>query len=146
MGLSMKNSINDTRNSAPHENPTTNTGSQTGSEHILIPCCGQANTGQITNEAAIVLSDEGFGQYYCTALLATNPEIIQNRMQGAEKIIAIDGCNMACAKKIALKAELTVHHHIIVTDLGIEKKKGRTYSSKQIKCITDAIYEGCESL
>ena len=114
-------------------------GTKTSAEHILIPCCGQANTGQITNQAAIALADEEYGQYYCTALLALNPEIIQKLLQGTEKIVAIDGCNMACAKKIALQAGLEVNHHVLVTDLGIEKKEGRKYSLEQVKKVTDAI-------
>lgn len=139
----MNNSASDGNNEASRKNSPRGPGSQTSSDHIIIPCCGQANTGQITNKAAMVLSDEGFGTYYCTALIATKPEVIHSRMQGAEKVIAIDGCSMACAKKIALQAGYTVNRHVLVTDLGIEKKKGRSFSSEEVACVIDTIRKGC---
>ncbi|ABD41066.1 conserved hypothetical protein [Methanospirillum hungatei JF-1] len=139
----MNTSTSDTKNNESHGHPSNEPGSKTGSDHIIIPCCGQANTGQISNEVAMVLSDEGFGMYYCTALLATKPEVIISRMQGTEKIIAIDGCTIACAKKIALQAGFKVNHHVLVTDLGIEKKKGRNFTSEQVACVIDVIRKGC---
>lgn len=110
---------------------------------IIVPCCGQTNTGQITNQAAIELADEGFGSYYCTSLLATSPDVLERRLKGIKRIVAIDGCNMSCAKKIVVEAGLEVHHHVLVTDLGIDKKEGRRYSSEQVERVIKAAFNRC---
>lgn len=109
---------------------------------IIFPCCGQANTGQITNAAAIQLDEEGYGGYACTALLATSPELA-NRASEVDEVVAIDGCGMDCAKKIAEAAGVPVHQHLVITELGIEKVRGdRSFTSEQVEAIVSAAWKG----
>jgi len=109
---------------------------------IIFPCCGQANTGQISNYAAIQLDEEGYGGYACTALLVSS-ETLANRANEVDEVVAIDGCGMACAKKIAEKAGVPVHQHLVITDLGVEKKSGdRSFTSDQVEGIVSAAWKG----
>ena len=50
---------------------------------------------------------------------------------------------MSCAKKIVVEAGLEVHHHVLVTDLGIDKKEGRRYSSEQVERVIKAAFNRC---
>ncbi len=109
---------------------------------IIFPCCGQANTGQISNQAAIQLDDEGYGGYACTALLVSS-ESLARRAKEADEVVAIDGCGMHCAKKIAEKAGVPVHQHLVITDLGIEKKSGdRSFAPEEVESIVSAAWKG----
>jgi len=109
---------------------------------IIFPCCGQANTGQITNATAIQLDEEGYGAYACTALLATSEPLVK-RTQEVDEVVAIDGCGMDCAKKIAEQAGVAVHQHLVITDLGIEKKSGdRLFTEKEVESIASAAWKG----
>ncbi|MFH0968353.1 MAG: putative zinc-binding protein [Methanobacteriota archaeon] len=109
---------------------------------IIFPCCGQANTGQITNAAAIQLDEEGYGGYACTALLVSSESLAQ-RAQEVDEVIAIDGCGMNCAKKIAEQAGVAVHQHLVITDLGIEKKSGdRSFTDGEVESIVSAVWKG----
>jgi uncharacterized metal-binding protein len=109
---------------------------------ILFPCCGQANTGQISNSVAIQLDDEGYGGYACTALLASS-EALATRAREVDEVVAIDGCGMACAKKIAEAAGVLVHQHLVITDLGVEKKSGdRSFPPGQVEMIASAAWKG----
>ncbi len=109
---------------------------------ILFPCCGQANTGQISNSVAIQLDEEGYGGYACTALLASS-EVLATRAREVDEVVAIDGCGMACAKKIAEAAGVPVHQHLVITDLGVEKKSGdRAFTSGQVEMIASAAWKG----
>ena len=110
--------------------------------HIIFPCSGQANTGQISNEAAIRLSEEGYGSFLCTALLASQPDFILKKIGEKDEVIILDGCKMACTKKIVEKSGIAIKKHIIITDLGIEKKSGhRIYDIKEVEMVMDEIKE-----
>ena len=109
---------------------------------IIFPCCGQANTGQISNSAAIQLDEEEYGGYACTALLASS-EPLAKRAQEVDEVVAIDGCGMACAKKIAEQAGVPVHQHLVITDLGVEKKSGdRSFTPDEVESIASAAWKG----
>lgn len=109
---------------------------------LIFPCGGQANTGQISNQAAIGLDEEGYGGYVCTALLASS-ESLAKRANEVDEVVAIDGCGMHCAKKIAEKAGVQVQQHLVITDLGIEKKSGdRSFTPDQVECIVSAAWKG----
>ena len=109
---------------------------------IIFPCCGQANTGQISNQVAIQLDEEGYGGYACTALLASS-ESLAKKANDVDEVVAIDGCGMACAKKIVEKTGVPVHQHLVITDLGIEKKSGdRSFSPDEVESIASAAWKG----
>jgi uncharacterized metal-binding protein len=109
---------------------------------IIFPCCGQANTGQISNATAIQLDEEGYGGYACTTLLASS-EALAMRANEVDEVVAIDGCGMHCAKKIAESTGVPVHQHLVITDLGVEKKTGdRSYTSDEVESIASAAWKG----
>ena len=47
--------------------------------------------------------------------------MLEAEIGDAEQVIVIDGCTDCCATKKLSKSCLTPHHHIIATELGIEK-------------------------
>ena len=56
---------------------------------LIFPCSGQANTGQVSNQAAIQLSDEGYGSFVCTALLASGSESLAERARECRKLLPL---------------------------------------------------------
>jgi len=109
---------------------------------IIFPCCGQANTGQITNAAAIQLDEEGYGGYVCTALLASS-EALAKRANEVDEVVAIDGCAMHCAKNIAESTGVKVKQHLVITDLGVDKNSGdRSFTPEQVESVASAAWKG----
>ncbi len=115
---------------------------QNEERRIIFPCAGQANTGQITNLAAIQLTDEGFGSIACVALLATGAEGLVAGAKDADEVVVLDGCPMLCAKKIAEAQGVPVGQHLVVTDLGIAKGSSKSYTDDDIETVVSAIWEG----
>lgn len=111
-------------------------------EKIIFPCAGQANTGQITNLAAVQLTDEGFGKIACVALLATGSEGLVERAKKAECVVVLDGCPMVCAKKIAEANGVPVSRHLVATEMGIEKGPSKDYTDADIETMVSACWEG----
>ncbi|MFA5332152.1 MAG: putative zinc-binding protein [Methanoregula sp.] len=109
---------------------------------IIFPCAGQANTGQLTNLAAIQLTDEGYGSIACIALLATDAENLIKNAKKAEEVVVLDGCPMQCAKKIAEAQGVPVGQHLIMTELGIVKGPSKNYTDDDVEKIVSACWKG----
>ena len=90
-------------------------------EIILLPCAGGSNCGQITNQVAVKLDEEGVGRIYCLAGIGAHVDGMVESARGAKRIVALDGCKTACAKKTVEHAGLPVTDWICVTESGIEK-------------------------
>lgn len=111
-------------------------------KRIIFPCAGQANVGQITNLAAIKLTEEGYGSIACSALLAIGAENLMNNLKTADEIVVLDGCPMLCAKKIAEAHNVKVGQHLVLTQMGIEKGPSRKYTDDDIEKVVSACWKG----
>ncbi|MDT8358187.1 MAG: putative zinc-binding protein [Methanomicrobiaceae archaeon] len=118
------------------------TSAQTGKRRFLFPCAGQANTGQLSNLAAIQLTAEGYGNIACMALLATGDEGLKKRVGDADEVVVIDGCPSVCGLKIAKMQGITPGQHIVVTELGIKKAGSMDYTDDDLETVVSAAWEG----
>ena len=89
--------------------------------HYITALSGGSNCGQITNQVAIKLDEEGVGHIYCLAGIAAHIDGMVESAKGAKRIVALDGCQVACAKKAIEHAGLKVTDWICVTEEGIAK-------------------------
>ena len=105
-------------------------------EIILLPCSGGSNCGQIANEVAVRLTQAGAGTIYCLAGIGAHVEGMVESAKGAKRIVALDGCSTACAKKVIEHAGLTVTDWICVTEAGISKNHQFRLSAGDIALIT----------
>jgi len=123
------------------EKPTCSCG-QNEPKRLLFPCAGQSNAGQITNLAAIQLTEEGYGKIVCTSLLATGNEGLVKSARNAEEVVVLDGCPMSCAAKIAEAQGVEVGQNIIVTELGITKGPSKSYTTDDVEKVVAACWAG----
>lgn len=111
-------------------------------KRLIFPCAGVANTGQLTNCAAIQLTEEGYGGAACIALLAAGAEGIVEAARDADEVIILDGCPARCAGKIAEAKGICAAQTIVVTELGIEKSGSREYTDDDVETVVSAVWEG----
>jgi len=90
-------------------------------EIILLPCSGGSNCGQIANQVAVKLDEEGVGKIYCLAGIGAHIKGMVESAKSAKRIVALDGCEVACSKKTIEHAGLLVTDWVCVTQEGIEK-------------------------
>ena len=93
----------------------------TAEEITILPCSGGSNCGQIANQVAMNLDIEKVGHIYCLAGIAAHINGMVESAKSAKRIVALDGCEIACAKKAIEHAGLTVTDWICVTNEGISK-------------------------
>lgn len=108
----------------------------TAEEITLLPCSGGSNCGQITNRVAVGLDTLGVGRIYCLAGIGAHIDGMVESVRGARRIVALDGCQVACAKKTIEHAGLTVTDWICVTEEGITKSHSLLLDETEIELIT----------
>jgi len=104
-------------------------------EIIFLPCSGGSNCGQITNQVAVKLDEEGIGRIYCLAGIGAHIDGMVESARGAKRIVALDGCQVACAKKTIEHAGLPVTDWICVTGEGVAKNHQFSLAPKEIDLI-----------
>jgi uncharacterized metal-binding protein len=90
-------------------------------EILIFSCAGSSNVGQIANQAAVRLAQEGVGRYFCLAGIGGHVSGMIESTKAGKMLIAIDGCSVGCAKKTLEHTGFNVDEYVQVTDLGIEK-------------------------
>ncbi len=104
-------------------------------EITFLPCSGGSNCGQITNQVAIKLDGEGVGHIYCLAGVAAHIDGMVESAKGAKRLVVLDGCQVACAKKAVEHAGLKVTDWICVTEEGVEKNHQFKIAPEELKLI-----------
>ncbi len=92
-----------------------------GSTKLIFACSGAADVGKISDEAARTLTQAGVGKMYCLAGIGGNVSGIVETTKAADKLLVIDGCSIACAKKLLERNGFTDFEYIDVTGMGYEK-------------------------
>lgn len=108
----------------------------TAEEITFLPCAGGSNCGQITNRVAVRLDEEGVGHIYCLVGIAAHIDGMVESARGAKRLVAIDGCQVACARKAIEHAGLKVTDWICVTEEGIAKNHQFKLAADEIELIT----------
>ena len=91
------------------------------SEVLLFPCSGGSNCGQIANQVAVQLTEGNVGKIYCLAGIGAHESVMLDTTRAARRVVAIDGCSVACAKKTIEHAGIAVTDWICVTEEGVAK-------------------------
>jgi uncharacterized metal-binding protein len=123
------------------ETPTCSCG-QNEPKRIIFPCAGQANVGQLTNLAALQLTEEGYGSIACASKLAIGDEGLIANALDADEVVALDGFPLQCMRKIAGAQGVPVGQYLVVTELGIAKGPSTSYTDDDIEKIVAACWKG----
>ena len=83
----------------------------------------------------------GVGRIYCLAGIGAHIDGMVESARGAKRIVALDGCQVACAKKTIEHAGLTVTDWICVTDEGINKSHNFLLEQADIEFIAQRTRE-----
>lgn len=93
---------------------------------LVYSCSGCSNVAQLANDLAVVLDREGHAQMSCIAGVGGDVKGLVKLAKSGRPIMAIDGCKIACARKILAKHTITPQWHLELTSFGIKKKDGES--------------------
>jgi len=110
-----------------------------GGENLIFTCAGASHAGQVANRAGVQAMQQGAGNLFCVAAGAADIPDKMDRVRKAAKRIVIDGCDDHCARKIMEKAGVPVDAHVVLTDIGIEKKPAQPDMIGDAKKVVDKV-------
>ena len=114
-----------------------------GGNVMILACSGGSNVGQLSNQAAIELTQEGFGKMFCLAGIGAHLTGFVQSAKDVSAMVAIDGCSQACAKNTLEHAEIPIKSYLMLTDLGIEKNKDFSLKRDEIEKVKMAVKDAC---
>ncbi|MBF0375979.1 MAG: putative zinc-binding protein [Desulfamplus sp.] len=106
---------------------------------MILSCSGGSNVGQLSNQAAVELTKEGFGKMFCLAGVGAHLSGFVKSAKDVPTLIAIDGCSVGCTKAILDHSQIPVKNHVVITDLGIEKNKDLNLKELEINEVKKAV-------
>ena len=112
---------------------------------MILACSGASNVGQLSNRAAVELTQEGFGKMFCLAGIGGALSGFVQSAKDTPQMIAIDGCEVGCAKATLEQAEVPLKDYIVLTDMGIQKNKDFDLKHLEIQKIKEEIKKACNS-
>jgi len=92
-----------------------------GSPTLIFSCSGAADVGELADLCARKLSREKVGAMFCLAGVGGRVSGIVATTEAAERILAIDGCALNCARKTLEEAGIKNFKHLMLGDIGFVK-------------------------
>ena len=90
---------------------------------LIFACSGAADVGEIADRAARKMSREGAGKMFCLMGIGGRVPGIMKTTEAATDILAIDGCELDCARKSLQEAGFKRFQHLQLSKAGMEKGK-----------------------
>jgi uncharacterized metal-binding protein len=106
---------------------------------MILACSGGSNVGQLSNQAAVELTQEGFGRLSCLAGLGAHLSGFVLSARDITELVIIDGCEVGCAKGVLEHAEVPLRTYLVITDLGIGKNKDMNLKREEIDRVKEAV-------
>lgn len=104
------------------ENKDTNCACGSG-DKIVFSCSGASDVGLLSDKVSRCLQFAGKRKMSCLAMVGADMEKSIANFK-SKNILMIDGCPLACGKKILDNHEFNCYQHFIITENGM--KKGET--------------------
>ena len=82
---------------------------------MILTCSGASNVGQLSNQAAVELTQEGFGKMFCLAGIGGHLSGFVQSAKDVLQMVAIDGCEVGCAKAVLEHAEIPSKNYGTIT-------------------------------
>lgn len=109
-----------------------------GGTKLIFPCSGGADVGAIADQAARKLTREGKGKMACTVGIGGRISGMILSAQTADKVLAIDGCPLKCAKTSLEVAGIQKFEHLCLADLGLVKGQSEVSTENLDKVVRAA--------
>ena len=116
-----------------------------GGNVMILACSGGSNVGQLSNRAAVELTREGFGKMFCLAGVGGHLGGFVQSAKDVPEMVAVDGCEIRCAKAILEHADVPLKGYLVVTGLGMEKNKEFRLEREDIERVKDAVKRACRA-
>lgn len=106
---------------------------------MIFTCAGAAYSGQVANRSGVQLMEQGAGSLFCIAAVAAGIDQKLERARNAGTRVALDGCEDQCVRKTLEKSGLSADVHVVLTEMGVEKKPAQPNMISDAKKVVDVV-------
>jgi len=92
-------------------------------EPLVYACSGASNLGQLTNEIAIRLDQNGLAEMSCAEAVGIEAGQPYAAALSGRPVIAISGCPLACADRLLTEHGVEITHSVQLENRGVSKAK-----------------------
>jgi uncharacterized metal-binding protein len=103
---------------------------------LVYSCSGCSSAAQMANALAIRLDREGLAEMSCIAGVGGGVQGLVRTARSGRRILALDGCVLACARACLAREGITPDRHLVLGDHGVKKRKHADFEPQQ----ADAVY------
>lgn len=98
---------------------------------IVYSCSGCSSAAQMANYLAVQIDRKGIAEMSCIAGVGGNVKKLVQVASSKRKIIAIDGCPLACSKACLSNHSIQPDIHIELTSFGVAKRQHQDFDKLQ---------------
>jgi uncharacterized metal-binding protein len=102
---------------------------------LVYSCSGCSSAAQMANALAIRLDREGLAEMSCIAGVGGGVEGLVRTARSGRRILALDGCVLACARACLGRAGLAPDRHLVLGDHGVKKRKHADFEPQQAEAV-----------
>ena len=113
---------------------------------LVYSCSGCSSAAQMANYLALQLDRMGIAEMSCIAGVGGNVKKLVKTARSGRRIIALDGCPLACSKACLSNHSLKPDLHIELTSWGVEKKQHEDFNRQQADEILEAVIARCREM
>ena len=95
----------------------------------------------MANYLAVQMDRKGLAEMSCIAGVGGNVKKLVKTAMSGRKIVAIDGCPLACSKACLKNLSIWPDLHIELTALGVKKKQPEDFDKEQADEILKALQQ-----
>ena len=98
---------------------------------LVYSCSGCSNVAQLANTLAVRLDRAGLGEMSCIAGVGGRVASLVSKANSKRPILAIDGCQLQCAKACLAQHGVTANVHVVLSQFGVKKRYREDCSSEE---------------
>lgn len=113
---------------------------------LVYSCSGCSGAAQMANYLALQINRSGIGEMSCIAGVGGNVISLVKTARSGRKIVAIDGCHLACCKACLQNHNIQPDVHIELADYGVKKKVNEDFDRQEADKILAGLHPQIERL
>jgi len=110
-------------------------------DRFVVSCSGGSNVGQVANLLAVKMNQQGLANMTCLAALGAHlPDYIEKVKD--TNLVVLDGCPVACARKVVEHIGLRDYTYFVVSEMGVEKAKRFDQVQREAEQVWEKVVNG----
>lgn len=108
---------------------------------LVYSCSGCSNIAQLANQIAVDMDREQHAEMSCIAGLGGDVKSLVKKAQSADKIIALDGCQLNCVKNTLSRHGIKPTWHFTLTDYELKKRYHEDFREEDLQQVKAQLIE-----